>query len=77
MNSSYHATMVKSGDRWLYRVFEGWGTLASEVIVQGTNSDWMTAFCQAAGTVSAFRSAYEYHYTESRPGDDRLRPPAG
>jgi hypothetical protein len=64
MESSYHATVHKVGSRWVYHVFERWSTRHPVMIVRGSDRDWRTAFCQAAGTVSSFRSAYEYRSGE-------------
>jgi hypothetical protein len=64
MSSSYHATVHKVGSRWVYHVFERWNTRHPAMICRGSDRDWRTAFAQAAGTVSSWRSAHEYRYRE-------------
>jgi len=64
MKSSYHATVHKVGSKWAYHVFEKWNTRRPVLLLRGTDRDWRTAFCQAAGTVSSFRSLYEYKYED-------------
>jgi hypothetical protein len=60
--SRFHATVARSqiNGTWVFAVFEDWGQPHQRKIVSGGYRDWLTSFCQAAGTVSTFRSAYEY-----------------
>lgn len=67
MTSSYRATVLKEDNGlWVFRVYENWGTRRQALIARGSDTDWRTVFCQAAGTVSAYRSIYEYKYEDGR-----------
>jgi hypothetical protein len=65
--SRYRGTVRKNDiGHWEYRVFEfqpdtapSADDLGPELLVSGQDPDWQVAFCQAAGTVSAFRASYE------------------
>lgn len=64
MKSSYHGTVRKEDQLWVYRVFGNWTTKSPVLIARGSYRDWLTTYTQAAGTVSAFQSMYEYRSGE-------------
>jgi hypothetical protein len=59
--SRFHATVLKElPGLWVYRVYDYWDTPRQALVIRGSFPSWIEAFTQAAGTVSAFRTAYEY-----------------